>query len=137
MHPFRQLLSQNASTFVSMGLLMVVPFLGSSALLAFFFYYNQVLQSLNFGGALLYFLVITLTMTLALTPTTFMAIITGYYFGWAGFPGMVAAYAGALLLARLITNQLDHGKLWRFLHRFPKVARCSMSSTGSPSALFS
>ncbi|MFC7667743.1 hypothetical protein ACFQT0_10365 [Hymenobacter humi] len=49
-------------------------------------------------SSLLYFVVIAITMAFAFTPTTFVAIVTGYYFGWLGLPGMVVAYALASVI---------------------------------------
>ena len=41
---------------------------------------------------LLYFAVVSFTMAFALTPTTFVALVTGFYLGWQGFPGVVVSY---------------------------------------------
>ncbi len=118
----RQLLQQNLSAFVSMALLAVIPLVGSSALLTVFYNNPALLDNLTWWQEVLYFLVVAITMALALTPTTFVALISGFIFGWSGFPGMVAAYIAALIIARLIANSIDHGKLWAFLHRFDKVS---------------
>ncbi len=104
-----------------MGLLLAVPLLGSAAVLGLLYERPTLLQNLSLGQSLLYFVVAGLTMALALTPTTFVAIISGYYFGWAGLPGMVAAYALAAALGYELARRLDHGKLRTLLHHFPKA----------------
>ncbi|WP_229725262.1 TVP38/TMEM64 family protein [Hymenobacter baengnokdamensis] len=104
-----------------MGLLLAVPLLGSASVLGLLYERQSLLHSLSAGQSLLYFLVVALTMATALTPTTFVAIITGYYFGWSGLPGMVMAYALASAIGYELARRLDHGKLRDFLHHFPKA----------------
>jgi uncharacterized membrane protein YdjX (TVP38/TMEM64 family) len=114
-------LQKNASTMVSMVLLVALPLIGSSSA-TYLLYRNQtLLVDLSLGPALLYFALTALTMAFALTPTTFVALVTGFYFGWAGLPGMVAAYALAALLGYQVASALDHGKMTGFLSHFPKA----------------
>lgn len=118
---FRELFQKNTSTLLAMGALVAVPLLGSSSLLVLLYEKQDLLTHLSRGQTLLYFAVIAFTMAFALTPTTFVAIVTGYYLGWAGLPGMVLAYALAAALGYELAQRLDHGKLLRFLHLFPKA----------------
>ena len=117
----RELFQKNFSTLLTMGLLLAVPLLGSAAVLGLLYERPTLLQHLSLAQSLLYFAAAGLTMALALTPTTFVAIITGYYFGWVGLPGMVAAYALAAALGYELARRLDHGKLRAVLHHFPKA----------------
>ena len=118
----RELFQKNFSTLFTMFLLVAVPLLGSASLLGLLYEKQELLHHLSAGQALLYFVVIAFTMAFALTPTTFVAIVTGYYFGWAGLPGMVLAYALAAAIGYELAQRLDHGKLRHFLHLFPKAA---------------
>ena len=117
----RELFRKNFSSFLTMLLLGVVPLLGSGTLLALLYERQALLQHLTLGQSLLYFAAVALTMALALTPTTFVAIVTGYFMGWAGLPGMVAAYALAAALGYELALRLDQGKLRGFLLNFPKA----------------
>ncbi|MGI4835559.1 MAG: TVP38/TMEM64 family protein [Janthinobacterium lividum] len=117
----RALFQKNFSTFLTLLLLVAVPLLGSSSLLVLLYERQALLQHLTLGQSLLYFVVVGLTMTLALTPTTFVAIISGYFLGWPGLPGMVAAYALAAALGYELALRLDQGKLRGFLLGFPKA----------------
>ncbi|TDN37444.1 TVP38/TMEM64 family protein [Hymenobacter sp. UV11] len=121
MNFLRELFQKNFSTLLTMGLLLAVPLLGSAIVLGVLYESPTLLQHLSLGQSLLYFAVAGLTMALALTPTTFVAIISGYYFGWMGLPGMVAAYALAAALGYELARRLDHGKLRTMLHHFPKA----------------
>ena len=104
-----------------MFLLVAVPLLGTASLLGLLYERQELLRHLSLGQALLYFSIIAFTMAFALTPTTFVAIVTGYYFGWAGLAGMVLAYALAAAIGYELALRLDHGKLRHFLHLFPKA----------------
>jgi len=117
----KELLQKNASAFISMLLLVVVPVLVSSTLVYYLYQYQAVLQSLNLAQTLLYFVVVAFTMAFALTPTTFVALVTGYYFGWPGFAGVVCSYGLAALIGYGVAKLVDHGKMLAFLHRFPKA----------------
>ena len=117
----RELFQKNFSTLLTMFLLVAVPLLGSASLLGLLATHQDLLHHLSTGQVLLYFVVIAFTMAFALTPTTLVAIVTGYYFGWAGLPGMVLAYALAAAIGYELAQRLDHGKLRHFLHLFPKA----------------
>ncbi|UOG74053.1 VTT domain-containing protein [Hymenobacter tibetensis] len=117
----RELFQKNASTLLSMFLLVALPVLGSSTL-SYMLYRNQaLLEHLTLGQSLVYFGIIAFTMAFAITPTTFVALVTGFYLGWAGLPGMVLAYALASLAGYQVAASLDHGKMLQFLHHFPKA----------------
>jgi uncharacterized membrane protein YdjX (TVP38/TMEM64 family) len=117
----RELFQKNFSTLLTMFLLVAVPLLGSASLLGLLYQRQELLQNLTLVQQLLYFVVIAFTMAFAFTPTTFVAIVTGYYFGWLGLPGMVLAYALASIIGYELAQRLDHGKLRNFLHLFPKA----------------
>ncbi|TGE22138.1 TVP38/TMEM64 family protein [Hymenobacter aquaticus] len=117
----KELFQKNASTLLSMGLLVAMPVVGSTSLTILLYNYQDLLHHLSLGQVLLYFLLIGVTMAFALTPTTFVALVTGFYFDWAGLPGMVVAYALAALVGYEVASRLDHGKMTTFLHHFPKA----------------
>ncbi|GAA4359182.1 hypothetical protein GCM10023185_25570 [Hymenobacter saemangeumensis] len=121
MNFLRELFQKNFSTLLTMFLLVAVPLLGSSSLLYLLYKYQDLLQNLSAGQVLLYFVVIAFTMAFAFTPTTVVAIVTGYYFGWGGLAGMVLAYALASAIGYELAVRLDHGKLRDFMHHFPKA----------------
>lgn len=117
----RELFQKNFSTLLTLVLLVAVPLLGSASLLGILHQYRELLQQLSLGQMLLYFAVVAFTMAFALTPTTVVAIVTGYYLGWLGLPGMLVAYVLAAALGYELACRLDHGKLHDFLRLFPKA----------------
>lgn len=114
----RTFIRENASTFISMLLLVVVPVVVSSTAAVVLYNYEGLLQDLSAWEMLLYFAVISVTMALALTPTTFIALVSGFYLGWTGFPGIVVSYGIAALIGYSIARLIDHGKMMSFLNRF-------------------
>ncbi|MER2996143.1 TVP38/TMEM64 family protein [Pontibacter populi] len=117
----RNLVRENASTFVSMLLLVVVPVTVSSTLAVYLYQYQDIFRDLTIWQLLLYFVVIAITMALALTPTTFVALVSGFYLGWSAFPGVVVAYGIAALVGYSLARLIDHGKMMSFLNRFEKA----------------
>lgn len=117
----RELFQKNASTLLSMVLLAGLPFVGSSSL-GFLLYRNQeLLLQPTLAQAVLYFVVIGVAMAFSLLHTTLAVLITGFYFGWAGLPGMLVAYTLAALTGYQLASSLDHGKMLTFLKHFPKA----------------
>lgn len=112
---------ENASTFISMLLLVVVPVVVSSTLAVYLYQFQEALSNLNIWQLLLYFVVISFTMAFALTPTTFVALVSGFYLGWQGFPGIVISYGIAALIGYSLAQLIDHGKMMSFLNRFEKA----------------
>ncbi|MFD3000100.1 TVP38/TMEM64 family protein [Pontibacter toksunensis] len=117
----RTFIRENASTFVSMLLLVVVPVVVSSTLAVVLYNYQDLLTDLSWVEMLLYFTVISVTMALALTPTTFVALVSGFYLGWSGFTGIVVSYGIAALIGYSLARIIDHGKMMSFLNRFEKA----------------
>ncbi len=104
-----------------MFLLVAVPLVGSSSLVLVLYRHQELLHHLTNWQFVAYFALMGLTMAIALTNSTFVVIVTGYFLGWSGLPGMVAAYALAAALGYELARRLDHGKLRSFLHHFPKA----------------
>jgi uncharacterized membrane protein YdjX (TVP38/TMEM64 family) len=118
----KQLFQKNLGAFISMALLVIVPVSVSSTLAVLLYKYQDLLLNLTIGQIILYFLVVSLTMTFALTPTTFIALLTGFYLGWAGFSGVVISYALASLIGYQLAQIIDQGKLLKFINHFEKAA---------------
>ena len=117
----RELLQKNFSTLLSMLLLVAVPLVGSSSLTFVLYRNQQFLENLTTAQSLLYFVIVGVAMAFSLVNTTAVVLITGFYLGWSGFPGMVVAYALAALVGYQLATTLDHGKMLAFLSHFPKA----------------
>lgn len=118
----RQFFRQNARSLFAMALLVVLPLLVDSALSVWLYERgSMVLAGMSGLRMLAYFTVTAALMGLGLTHTTFVALVSGYFLGWEGFVGTVAAYGLAAAVGYRLATLIDHGALWKFLHRFPKA----------------
>jgi uncharacterized membrane protein YdjX (TVP38/TMEM64 family) len=118
---FRELFQQNASTLISLAVLAGLPLVGDSVLTWVLHTNSHWLQQPNAVHMLVYFAVVAFAMAFSLTHTTLVTLITGFYFGWTGFGGLVLSYMLAAMVGYILASSLDHGKMLSFLHRFPKA----------------
>lgn len=74
----------------------------------------------------IFFIIAAVMMTFALTPTTVVAIASGWFFGWPGLAGVLASYTLAALagrvagvhLSRLLLHGAPHPRVQALLDRF-------------------
>ncbi len=103
---------------------LFVPALGSSWLLRELYLHAPLWKNINllsidnlmgltFSGALL--------MGLALTPTTILAITTGFIWGWQAFLPLVFSYALASLIGYFLGKKIDQNSLEIILENYPKA----------------
>ncbi|MEX0883325.1 MAG: VTT domain-containing protein [Cyclobacteriaceae bacterium] len=70
-----------------------------------------------------YLVTCSLLMGLALLPTTFLAVLSGFIFGWATFPFLVLSYTLASVMGYLLGRNLDQNSLGLILKPYPKAAQ--------------
>lgn len=99
----------------------VMPLTGSMLISGLLYNYPGWVSAPGPGKILTVYLVSTITMGLALTPTTFVAVAGGYWLGWYSLPCMILAYTGASGLGYLLTRQLDGHNLHSQLAGIPGV----------------
>lgn len=122
MNALKELYRENRSTLVSLVLLIAVPVAASSGLIYFFYEHQQFFEHLNSWQMLAYFVVAAFTMAYAITPTTFVALVSGFFLGWVGFPGVVISYGLAAYIGYKTAQRIDHGRMTAFIDHFPKAA---------------
>ena len=113
-------------TFFLTAWVVVAPLTVSSAV-TYYALTHEVLIA-RFGPAtwLLIFLASCLTMGLALTPTTFVALISGYFLGMMALPGVIVSYLIASLIGFTLTRGIDQGQLMNTVYHWlgePKAHR--------------
>jgi uncharacterized membrane protein YdjX (TVP38/TMEM64 family) len=60
-------------------------------------------------------------MALAMTHTTFIALISGYFLGWKSIPFIAVSYFIASLIGYMLAQKLDKGKFMSSLEKIPGV----------------
>ncbi len=118
----KELYRENRSTLVSLFLLIAVPVAASSVLVYFFYEHQECLSEPERLANDRLFSWLLLYLAFALTPTTFVALISGFFLGWIGFPGVVISYGIAALIGYKVAQLIDHGRMTNFINHFPKAA---------------
>lgn len=101
----------------------VIPSVGSLSSVPFLIKYSESLQNLSLSDHLvssIYLVLVTLLMGLALMPTTLVAGISGFIFGWAAFPFLFIAYNLASILGYTWGKKLGGESLDLILDKYPK-----------------
>src|SRR5690554_6675307 len=96
------------------GWMTVFPSLGSLLTLNFLYKHSGFFQDTNFlswDSMALYVVLVTMLMGLALLPTTFLSILSGFLFGWVSFPFLVLGYTLATVIGFQVGRKLDSGSL--------------------------
>jgi uncharacterized membrane protein YdjX (TVP38/TMEM64 family) len=85
--------------------------------------------------ALIYCILGILLMGLALVPTTFFAVISGYIFGWQAFPYLVLAYTLASAVGYYLGRILEKNSLDLLLEPYPKAKQLISEKKGQMGSL--
>ncbi len=104
-------LYKNRRIISSVGLVSLMPLLYSSLVSALLIQQQDFFQALTLADWLPLFALSSLTMALAMTPTTFVALVSGYFLGWQAAPMMISAYLIASMLGFWLGRSLDRGRL--------------------------
>jgi uncharacterized membrane protein YdjX (TVP38/TMEM64 family) len=92
---------ENRRLFFILALVAILPVTVASFTLIFFQSLHDAYDFSNTQTAIVFFVVTTITMAFALTPTTFIAVIAGHFFTWPGLAGVVISYVIASVLGLL------------------------------------
>ncbi|MET4696012.1 TVP38/TMEM64 family protein [Endozoicomonas lisbonensis] len=117
----RAFLTDNRKSLLGLGLLSCMPLVFSSLAAALLLHNESWLLGLDTMQWLPLYLLSAITMALAMTPSTFIALISGYFLGWDATAFMLAAYLLASALGYKAGQFLDGGRLLRSLHQQAKV----------------
>ncbi|USE37900.1 TVP38/TMEM64 family protein [Endozoicomonas sp. SCSIO W0465] len=98
-----------------MGLLSITSLFGSTLITTLAITWQYTLYTLSTGQWAWLFTASSLTMALALTPSTLIALISGYFLGWAAFFYILISYPVASAIGYTVGKSLDHGKLMNTL----------------------
>jgi uncharacterized membrane protein YdjX (TVP38/TMEM64 family) len=114
----------NPAVAVALLWVSVIPSVGSLTGVPLLINHSQLLQSLDFytfGVAFGYLGSITLLMGFALMPTTLLAGLSGFLFGWKAFPFLFLGYNLAAILGYSWGKKLGGESIDLILDRYPKA----------------
>ena len=105
-------------TFLLTAWVVVAPLAVSSAATYYALVHEQTIAQFGAEAWTVVFLLSCLTMGFALTPTTFVALVSGYFLGLAAIPAVVLGYTIASLIGFLLTRAIDQGQLMRSIYHW-------------------
>ena len=110
-------------TFLLAAWVVIAPLMASSVITYYALTHEAMIA--HFGAATwaFVFLASCLTMGLALTPTTFVALVSGYFLGWMAVPGVATGYIVASLIGFSLTRAVDQGQLMSVIYRWLSEAK--------------
>jgi len=122
----RRLYSNNPKMVWAVGWVSVVPSVASLITLNALYGNPSFLgqfEFLTWSFVIYYTIASSLTMGFALLPTTFLAVLSGFVFGWVSLPFLILGYTLATIIGYQIGRKLDKGSLEFLLENFPKAAQ--------------
>lgn len=111
----RIFIKKNGHLLSSMGALSLTSLFGSTVLTSMAITWQDTLLNLSISEWGLLFALSALTMALALTPSTLIALVSGYFLGWSALPFITITYPLAALLGFMASKILDRGKIMHSL----------------------
>lgn len=97
----------------------IVPLTISSLVTVYVLQYEDKIADFSTLAWALYFFGSCFSMALALTPTTFIATLSGYFLGMAAAPFVVLAYIVASFLGYQLTHLVDNGHFIETIRGLP------------------
>jgi len=114
-------LKKNTFTLFYTFFLGLMPLLVSSSISYWIITHEQEIQNFTFQNWTIAFIFACFTMAFALTPTTFIALLSGYFLGWEAFISVVISYWIASFLGYKTAQMIDGGRFLTILSEKPKV----------------
>ncbi len=98
-----------------------MPLLVSSSISYWVITHEQEIQNFTFQNWTIAFTITCFTMAFALTPTTFIALLSGYFLGWRAFLPLAISYWVASYIGFKIAQMIDGGRFLKILSEKPQV----------------
>ncbi|PIB36738.1 hypothetical protein BFP72_15680 [Reichenbachiella sp. 5M10] len=118
---FITLFRQNKSIGILMLWMAIVP-LSASVLSAYFLVgREEAMSEWTMVAWLLLYGLTAVTMAMAITPTTYVALLSGYFFGWESLVAVVVAYQCASVLGYGLAKLLNEGFVSNLVKVYPKA----------------
>ncbi|WP_028865786.1 TVP38/TMEM64 family protein [Psychromonas aquimarina] len=121
MSTFFKILRANGTSLGFAVFLTTLPLLFSGAMTYLALQYEPLLRSFDTQQWLLLFSACVFTMAFALTPTTLIALSSGYFLGWQALVFIVPAYLLASVLCYFAARLLDSGRFMSSLQGHPQA----------------
>lgn len=124
---FKQLkiiVSRNPIILWAIAWVSIMPSAGSFFFLRYLYSNVSIFRGMDFLSVEIFtvnLIIATIVMGTALMPTTLIAIVSGFLFGWISFPALVLSYSLASIIGYKIGTALDENSLDILLEKYPKT----------------
>jgi uncharacterized membrane protein YdjX (TVP38/TMEM64 family) len=117
------LLRENRHSLLLLIWMTIMPLACSAVVTVIAIKYEVYIREFTFSEWVLFYTCTVATMALALTPTTFIAVISGFFLGWLSIPLMLVSYLGASAAGFFLARYIDQGKFRTSINQLPNVSR--------------
>lgn len=104
-----------------MGWMTIMPLISSFSATLLLYKYETYVSSFDMIMWALFYLGASITMAFALTPTTYIAILSGYFLGYQGLIYLVIAYQAASVWGYFFAQKVDDGFVDQLSGQYPKT----------------
>jgi uncharacterized membrane protein YdjX (TVP38/TMEM64 family) len=115
------LFKSNKKSFFILLYFAVVPFLGESILLGYLYNNQDLLLHFGIGQWCIFFIVVSVAMSIGFCHTTFITVLSGYFMGWMAVPFLIVSYFIASAIGFYIGTFEDKGRLMADVSKIPKA----------------
>lgn len=108
--PLPKFIEENKKSLLYTSLMGVVAIIVSSVVTFYAARYETEIQGFEWFHWLAFYAITSFTMAFAMTPTTFIALLSGYFLGWSCLPGVCISYLMASYIGYQAASVIDNGK---------------------------
>jgi uncharacterized membrane protein YdjX (TVP38/TMEM64 family) len=108
--PLPKFITENKKSLLYTSLMGVMALVVSTIVTYYAARYETEIQSFEWYHWLIFYAITSFTMAFAMTPTTFIALLSGYFIGWSSLPGVCISYLLASFIGYQAATFIDNGK---------------------------
>lgn len=132
---FKKLVNANRKSLYLLLWMSLVPLLTSSGITVLAFKFESSFDHLTWLDMTWVYALSSITMALAFTPTTFIALLSGFFVGMKSIPWLIMAYQIASLIGYSLARKIDHGSFVNSTQLYPKAHTVFNRINDNPMAL--
>lgn len=117
------IMKRQGSSVLLLLVMLVLPVTVSSISVLYLSRYESVIAGFTVSQWILFYIATSFTMSFALTPTTFVALVTGYFIGWQGLYGLVPSYMLASLAGFFLASVVDKGSFFEQIEKKERIKK--------------
>ncbi|MDW3208618.1 MAG: VTT domain-containing protein [Reichenbachiella sp.] len=121
-HRYSSFFNNRSGMFMLMAWMTLMPWFSTVSLSYLALEHEELIRSFSLLQWLCFFTICIFSMGLAITPTTFISLVSGYFLGYHAIIPVVLSYQLASLVGYGLAQKLDNHTIDWVEERFPKSA---------------